>query len=163
MNRVSLLAGYSASIFSIAYFVIFSRFGESGITQPSWLHVVTEWCMMLGAFSGVVCVVSAGFGWFRRRNPISYYTKKEDREKAISLLKAVLANQLSAETALSEWPVSTTHGTTDTEAMANAYHQMHHYFADEDTRAREPEYAKYQQGIMQECLNDLLAEAATLE
>ena len=85
--------------------------------------------------------------------------EKCDREKAVSLLKAVLANQLSAEAALAEWP---TVSKTSSKAMKTVYHQLYHYLTDEDIRTREPEYAQYQQAGLQRCLDDLVAETTNV-
>jgi hypothetical protein len=61
-NKTSQWAGYSASFFSIAFFILGTAFAESGTTNPGWVHVVTGWCMIFAACSGVVCLVSAIFG-----------------------------------------------------------------------------------------------------
>jgi hypothetical protein len=66
-NKTAQWAGYSASFFSIALFVMGTLFAESGTTTPSLLHVVTGWCMILATCSGVVCLVSAVFGLIRAR------------------------------------------------------------------------------------------------
>lgn len=81
--------------------------------------------------------------------------QESDNQKAISLLKAVLYENLSAEDALAKWP---TVEKTSSKAMKNSYHQLYHYLADADIRAKEPEYAKYQRTGLQRCLDDLLAE-----
>jgi hypothetical protein len=67
MNKISQWAGYLASFFSIAFCVMVSVFMESDVKPPTWIPVITGWCMMLGAFSGVVCLVSAAFNSFRNR------------------------------------------------------------------------------------------------
>jgi len=68
MNKVSVFAGRLASLFAIAFFVLGTNFANA---QPSWFHVVIGWCMMLAAFSGVVCLVSSLFGWLRNRKATS--------------------------------------------------------------------------------------------
>lgn len=70
MTKTSQWAGYLASFFAIAYFVLFTAYRQSdfdGARAPSWWPVVIGWCMMLAAFSGVVCLVSALFAFARRR------------------------------------------------------------------------------------------------
>ena len=70
MTRTSQWAGYLASFFAIAYFVMFSAYRQlefDAASAPTWWPLVIGWCMMLAAFSGVVCLVSAFFGLMRRR------------------------------------------------------------------------------------------------
>lgn len=67
MTKTSQWAGYFASFFAIAFFVTALEFRDSGGQVPGWFAVVTGWFMMLAAFSGVVCLVSAAFGYFRSR------------------------------------------------------------------------------------------------
>jgi hypothetical protein len=76
-------------------------------------------------------------------------------EKAIRLLQLVLQGNIKPETALGEWPVMT--NKTD-RLIGNAHHQLFHYFADEDIRSREPEYANAQRLGLQKCVDDLLAQ-----
>jgi hypothetical protein len=67
MSKTSQWAGYIASFFAIGFFVTATTFRRSGGDVPGWFAVVTGWCMMLAAFSGVVCLVSAIFAAARRR------------------------------------------------------------------------------------------------
>ena len=67
MTKTSQWAGYVASFFAIAFFVTATAFRGAGGDVPGWFAVVTGWCMMLAAFSGVVCIVSAVFAFARRR------------------------------------------------------------------------------------------------
>jgi hypothetical protein len=66
-NRTSQWAGYVASAFAIALFITVTAFYKSEETLTSWWPAVTVLCMMLAAFSGVVCLVSAIFSFFRGR------------------------------------------------------------------------------------------------
>lgn len=69
-NRTSQWAGYVASAFAMALFITVTAFYKSEETLTSWWPAVTVLCMMLAAFSGVVCLVSAIFSFFRgRRQP----------------------------------------------------------------------------------------------
>jgi hypothetical protein len=65
-NRISLWAGYAASFFSIAYFIMVTTVFLAG-----WITAATGWCIMLAASSGVVCLVSGIFGFVRRRRDLS--------------------------------------------------------------------------------------------
>lgn len=67
MTKTSQWAGYCASVFAIAFFVAMTMYRGAGGEVPGWMAVVTGWLMMLAAFSGVVCLVSAVFGYFRNR------------------------------------------------------------------------------------------------
>jgi ABC-type Fe3+-siderophore transport system permease subunit len=67
MTKTSQWAGYCASVFAISFFVTALEFRGSGGQVPGWFAVVTGWFMMLAAFSGVVCLVSAVFGFARQR------------------------------------------------------------------------------------------------
>ena len=67
MTKTSQWAGYLASFFAIAFFITALEFRGSGGQVPGWFAVVTGWFMMLAAFSGVVCLVSAVFGFARQR------------------------------------------------------------------------------------------------
>jgi hypothetical protein len=67
MTKTSQWAGYFASFFAIAFFITALEFRGSGGQVPGWFAVVTGWFMMLSAFSGVVCLVSAAFGFVRNR------------------------------------------------------------------------------------------------
>ncbi len=67
MTKTSQWAGYFASFFAIAFFVTALEFRGSGGLVPGWFAVVTGCFMMLAAFSGVVCLVSAIFGYVRSR------------------------------------------------------------------------------------------------
>lgn len=70
MTKTSRWAGCLASFFSIAYFVIFTcyRQYEFESARPSLVWaLIAGWCMMLAAFSGVVCLVSTGFALARRQ------------------------------------------------------------------------------------------------
>jgi len=67
MSKASQWAGYVASFFAIAFFVTATAFRGAGGEVPGWFAVVTGWCMMLAAFAGVVCLVSAAFATARRR------------------------------------------------------------------------------------------------
>jgi len=71
MTKTSQWAGYLASFFAIAFFVTATAFRSGGGEVPGWFAVVTGWCMMLAAFSGVVCLVSAVFAFARRRQSVS--------------------------------------------------------------------------------------------
>ena len=66
-SRTSQWAGYVTSAFAIALFVTVTAFYRSEQTLMSWWPVVTVSCMMLATFSGVVCLVSAIFSYFRER------------------------------------------------------------------------------------------------
>jgi uncharacterized membrane protein YhhN len=68
-SRTSQWAGYVTSAFAIALFVTVTAFYRSEQTLMSWWPLVTVLCMMLAAFSGVVCLVSAVFSFFRGRQP----------------------------------------------------------------------------------------------
>jgi hypothetical protein len=61
MTKTSRWAGYLASLFAIAFFITATTFRRTGGEVPDWVAVVTGWFMMLAAFSGVVCLVSAVF------------------------------------------------------------------------------------------------------
>jgi peptidoglycan/LPS O-acetylase OafA/YrhL len=67
MSRTSQWAGYLASAFAIAFFVTVTAFYKSEQTPLNWLPTATALCMMLAAFSGVVCLVSAIFSSIRER------------------------------------------------------------------------------------------------
>lgn len=66
-SRTSRWAGYVASVFAIALYVVVTAFYRSGQTLMNWWPFITVMCMMLAAFSGVVCLVSALFSFFRGR------------------------------------------------------------------------------------------------
>jgi hypothetical protein len=80
MTKTSRWAGYCASVFAITFFVSVTIY--RGGVLPGWFAVVTGWCMMLAAFSGVVCLVSGVFGYFRsRRQDIKIGREILDDEK----------------------------------------------------------------------------------
>ena len=56
MSRTSRWAGYVASVFAIALYVVVTAFYRSGQTLMNWWPLITVMCMMLAAFSGVVCL-----------------------------------------------------------------------------------------------------------
>jgi len=66
MTKTSQWAGYIASFFAIAFFAMITVFRGSDGGVSGWFAVLTGWCMMLAAFSGVVCLVSAIFAFTRR-------------------------------------------------------------------------------------------------
>ncbi|MGD0235514.1 MAG: hypothetical protein ABSC55_13380 [Syntrophorhabdales bacterium] len=66
-SKTSQWAGYVTSAFAITLFVTVIAFYGSEQTLLNWWPVVTALCMMLAAFSGVVCLVSAIFSSFRGR------------------------------------------------------------------------------------------------
>jgi hypothetical protein len=69
-SRTSQWAGYVTSAFSIALFVAVTAFYGSEQTLMSWWPAITVMCITMAASSGVVCLVSATFGFFRgRRQP----------------------------------------------------------------------------------------------
>jgi hypothetical protein len=66
MTRVSQLAGYLASFFALAHICFLSALRSKSDGRPEWLDVLQVWCMMLAAFSGVVCLASAAASKFRK-------------------------------------------------------------------------------------------------
>ena len=70
MSKTSLWAGRLASLFAVASFVMVTAYRQAdfdGARAESWWPVVIGWGMMLAAFSGVVCLVTAVFSFARRR------------------------------------------------------------------------------------------------
>ncbi len=60
MKNISRWGGYFASIFAIIYFISVILFRVQVNTVPSSLLAYTRFCsLVLGAFSGLVCIVSA--------------------------------------------------------------------------------------------------------
>ena len=68
-NRTSQWAGYVASASAIVLFATVTAFYRSEQTLLNWWPAVIALCMMLAASSGVVCLVSAIFSFFRGRRP----------------------------------------------------------------------------------------------
>ena len=66
-SRASQWAGYVTSVFAIALFTTVTAFYRSEQTLLNWWPAVIALCMMLAAFSGVVCLVSAIFSSLRGR------------------------------------------------------------------------------------------------
>ncbi len=60
-------AGRLAAFFAIAFFITALEFRSTGGRVVGWFATVTAWCMMLAIFSGVVCLVPAGFGFALRQ------------------------------------------------------------------------------------------------
>jgi hypothetical protein len=56
-------SGRFAAFFAIAFFITALGFRSTGGRVVGWFATVTAWCMMLAIFSGVVCLVPAGFGF----------------------------------------------------------------------------------------------------
>lgn len=70
MTKTSQWSGYLASFFAVAYFVMFTTIRRAqldGVQPARWWALIIGWCMMLAAFSGVVCLVSAAFSFVRSR------------------------------------------------------------------------------------------------
>jgi hypothetical protein len=65
MSRTSRWAGYVSSVGAIALLLTVTLSYRSGQTLLDWSPRVTAVCMLLAAFSGVVCLVS-GIGNFLR-------------------------------------------------------------------------------------------------
>jgi hypothetical protein len=65
-DRTSKWAGYSASLFAILAFVTMTTYRQFNEKLPDWLPMVLGWLMILAAISGVICLVSAIFAFFRR-------------------------------------------------------------------------------------------------
>ena len=82
MTKTSQWAGYCASVFAIAFFVAVTMYRGASGAVPGWMAVVTGWLMMLAAFSGVVCLVSAAFGFFRSRRQVSREISEDDKPSA---------------------------------------------------------------------------------
>jgi hypothetical protein len=80
---------------------------------------------------------------------------ENDSKKASRLITAVLDGSLTAEDALASWPAMSE---SSSKVLKNAYHLMHHYFADSDIRARDEEYATYQRCALEKCVGTLSSE-----
>ena len=65
MNKLSHLAGLVTSVFTLLFFALGVN---SAGASPSWVHVATGWIMIVAVCSAVVCLVSALFGFIRRRS-----------------------------------------------------------------------------------------------
>jgi hypothetical protein len=66
-NKVSEYAGRISSSFSVFGFAAMVAFRNASESAPPWLALVFGWLLMLAAFSGVVCLVSAAFNFLRQR------------------------------------------------------------------------------------------------
>jgi hypothetical protein len=68
-NKTSQWAGYSASFFSIIYFITGILIGitESATSRPRFLYVAMGLSMSLAALSGVVCLASAVLGFLKEQ------------------------------------------------------------------------------------------------
>lgn len=71
------------------------------------------------------------------------------------LVNEVLGGTLDAEEALDQWPSGEC--ASETESMLK--HQLQHYAADADIRAKDATYTKYQEGVIRDLLAKLRAEA----
>lgn len=70
------------------------------------------------------------------------------------LVNEVLRGALDAEKALDQWPSGECAGETESVLQ----HQLQHYEADSDIRAKDPTYTAYQEGVIRGLLAKLKAE-----
>jgi len=71
MNTTSKWGGYGASFFSIACFGEGLAYAFTEGDLPGWFGILTGACFTLAAISGVVCLLAALIGYFRRKRPSS--------------------------------------------------------------------------------------------
>jgi cytochrome bd-type quinol oxidase subunit 2 len=78
-NKISQWAGYSASLFSVIFFIIgiLIAIEESRASRSRFLYVAMGLCMLLAACSGVVCLVSVFFDYRKDRKNSNWDTAKK--------------------------------------------------------------------------------------
>lgn len=68
------------------------------------------------------------------------------------LLESVLKGKLNPADALREWP--DIDNETD-KVICNAWHELHHFYADEDIRIKDADYDKYQRDLLRSYISDI--------
>jgi hypothetical protein len=66
-------------------------------------------------------------------------------EAAVELLEGVLSGHLATEVALEHWPSI---DTENDDFLTASWHDLWHFAADEDIRAKDPDYAEYQTQLL---------------
>lgn len=67
------------------------------------------------------------------------------RDRAAAILEAVARGEMEAHDALKEWPDTQP---DDAAAMKAGWHELWHFTADADIRARDAEYDEHQRGTL---------------
>jgi hypothetical protein len=74
--------------------------------------------------------------------------KTEQISRVVSLLERVASGEMEAPSALREWPLDP--DLEVDESLAASWHELHHFSMDEDVRARDQRYNRYQTDLLRE-------------